>query len=54
MGYTRPDGPFKGAFVKVHYTEYKNGSSQPSWATYKNAFQDEHDLKIFAGVPFDL
>ena len=54
VGYTKPDGPFKGAFVKVHYTEYKNGSSQPSWATYKNAFQDEHDLKIFAGIPFDL
>ena len=54
IGYTRPDGPFKGAFVKLHYTEYKNGSSQPSWVAYKNAFQDEHDWKLFAGIPFDL
>ena len=54
IGYTKPDGCLKGAFVKVHYTEYVNGSSQPSWGTYKNAFQDEHDIKFFAGMPFDL
>ncbi len=54
IGYVKPDGPFKGAFIKLHYTEYKNDSSQPSWVAYKNAFQDEHDLKLFAGVPFDL
>ena len=54
VGYTKPDGPLKGAFVKAHYTEYKNGSSQPSWDPYKNAFQDEHDLKLIAGIPFDI
>lgn len=54
VGYTKPDGPLKGAFVKIHYTEYRNGSRQPSWVTYKNAFQDEHDIKIFAGIPFSL
>ncbi|MDR2488268.1 MAG: OprD family porin [Desulfovibrio sp.] len=54
IGYSKPDAPCQGAFVKVHYTEYKNGSSQPSWAAYKNAFQDEHDIKLFMGIPFDL
>lgn len=54
LGYVKAEAPLKGAFVKLHYTEYINGSSRPSWGTYKNAFQDEHDLKIFAGIPFDL
>ncbi len=54
LGYTHPDGPLKGAFVKLHYTEYVNGSSQPDWSPYHNAFQDEHDIKLFAGIPFSL
>lgn len=54
IGYTKPDGPMKGAFVKVHFTEYRNGTRKGSWDPYKNAFQDEHDIKIFAGIPFDL
>lgn len=54
LHYVRPQGPLKGAFVKVHYTEYRNGTDQPSWAAYKNAFQSERDLKIFMGIPFSL
>ena len=54
LGYTHPEGVFKGAFIKVHFTEYRNGTDKPSWSPYKNAFQDEHDVKIFAGIPFDL
>jgi hypothetical protein len=54
IGYCKPDAPWQGAFVKLHYTEYKNGSSQPSWEAYKNAFQDEHDIKLFMGILFDL
>jgi len=54
LGYVKPDGPLAGAFVKVHYTQYRNGTDQPSWGTYKNGFQSERDLKIFMGIPFSL
>jgi len=54
LGYVKPDGPLKGAFVKLHFTEYRNGTDKPSWEPYKNAFQSEHDIKLFAGIPFDL
>lgn len=54
LGYVKPDGPMKGAFVKLHYTEYRNGTDKPSWTPYKNGFQSEHDIKIFAGIPFNL
>ena len=50
----KPDGPLEGGFVKLHYTEYRNGTSQPSWGTYRNAFQSEHDLKLLIGIPFSL
>lgn len=52
LGYIKPDGPLQGSFVKLHYTEYRNGTSKPSWTTYKNAFQSEHDLKILVGFLF--
>ncbi len=54
IGYTHPEGPLAGAFVKLHYTEYRNGTSLPSWEPYKNGFQSEHDIKLFAGIPFSL
>lgn len=54
IGYVKPDGFLQGAFVKLHFTEYRNGTNQPSWGPYKNAFQDEHDVKVFAGIPFSL
>lgn len=54
IGYTHPEGPLQGAFIKLHYTEYRNGTSLPSWEPYKNGFQSEHDIKLFAGIPFSL
>ena len=54
LNYVKPDGPLEGAFVKLHYTEYRNGTAQPSWGTYRNAFQSEHDLKLLIGIPFSL
>ena len=54
LGYVKPDGPLKGAFVKLHFTEYRNGTDKPSWTPYKNGFQSEHDVKLFIGVPFNL
>ncbi|OXS28669.1 MAG: hypothetical protein BCS36_02200 [Desulfovibrio sp. MES5] len=53
IGYVRPDGPLKGAFVKFHYTEYINGTDDPSW-TYRNAFQSERDFKLLVGIPFSF
>lgn len=54
IDYTHPDGPLKGAFVKLHLTNYTNGTEYPSWAPYKNVFQSERDIKVFAGIPFDI
>jgi hypothetical protein len=53
-GYVKPNGPLQGAFIKLHCTDYRNGTDKPSWTPYKNAFQDERDIKIFAGIPFNL
>ncbi|MDL2272596.1 OprD family porin [Desulfovibrio sp. OttesenSCG-928-I05] len=53
FGYVKPDGPFKGAFVKFHVTEYRNGTHKPSW-TYHNGFQSERDFKCMVGIPFSL
>ncbi len=54
LGYVKPDGPLEGAFVKLHYTEYRNGTDAPSWSVYKNGFQSEHDFKILIGLPFSF
>ena len=54
LGYTVPDGRLKGSAVKAHYTEYRNGTSLPSWTGYKNAFQDERDFKLIVSFPFSL
>ena len=52
LNYTRPSGPLEGAFARLHYTEYRNGTDQPSWVAYRNAFQSERDLKLLIGIPF--
>ena len=54
VGYEKPDGALKGAFVKAHYLIYRNGSHKPDWEPYKNAFQDEYDFKFFMGIPFSI
>ncbi|MDL2321854.1 OprD family porin [Desulfosarcina sp. OttesenSCG-928-B08] len=52
IGYVCPSGPLKDAFVKLHFTEYRNGTSLPDWEPFKNGFQSEHDVKFFAGILF--
>ncbi len=54
LGYIHPHGSLQGAWINLHYTEYWNGSAQPSWVGYQNAFQDERDLKIIAGIPLSF
>ncbi|MFO6423400.1 OprD family outer membrane porin [Motilimonas sp. KMU-193] len=54
IAYTVQDGTFKGTTAKLHYTDYNNKSDQPSWGAFKNAFQDEQDLKLMVIVPFSL
>ncbi|MCE2571031.1 OprD family outer membrane porin [Motilimonas eburnea] len=54
IAYTVQDGSFKGTTAKLHYTKYENESDQPSWGAYKNAFQDEQDLKFMIIMPFSL
>ncbi len=54
LGYTRPEGPLQGAFIKLHYTEYRNGTHKGDWTPYKNGFQSERDFKLFAGIPFNI
>jgi hypothetical protein len=44
--------PLKGASAGLHYTWYVNASKLPSWVGYKNAFQDERDIKLLLCVPF--
>ena len=54
LGYTMPDGFFKGSSAFIHFTEYNNSSSLQSWEGFKNAFQDERDIKILVSIPFSI
>lgn len=54
VGYVKPMGPMKGAFAKLHLTEYRNKTGLPSWDPFKNAFQSERDIILFLGVPLAL
>lgn len=54
LGYTVPDGFFKASSASVHFTEYNNSSHQRSWENFKNAFQDERDIKIMISIPFSM
>lgn len=54
FSYTVPEGFFEGAFASVHFTEYNNASHQRSWEHFKNAFQDERDVKIIISIPFSM
>lgn len=54
IAYTVPEGSFKGTTAKLHYTDYNNKSNEPSWAGFKNAFQDEQDLKLMLIMPFSM
>lgn len=52
IGYIHPSGLLEGSFVKLHYTEYRNGTDKPSWEPFKNGFQSEHDIILQAGLIF--
>lgn len=52
LGYTLQEGRLKGSSFRLHYTEYKNRTSIPSWGAFKNAFQDERDIKLTVIIPF--
>ncbi len=54
LGYTVPDGFFKGSSAFIHFTEYNNSTSLQSWEGFKNAFQDERDIKIMVSIPFSI
>ena len=55
VGYLhKKKGLLEGAWIKAHYTHYTNRTNLPSWEPFKNAFQNERDIKILAGIPFAL
>jgi len=53
--YTIQGGMGKGTLFKLHYTQYDNHSSIPSYGGgYNNIFQDEKDVKFIIIAPFTL
>ena len=54
IGYTVQDGNWKGSSLALHWTNYDNHSGQPSWTNFKNAFQDEHDIKLTMVIPYSF
>ena len=52
--YKVPSGRFKDTSLNIHWTTYKNKTNQRSWEGFKNAFQDEKDIKIFLTMPFSI
>ncbi len=51
LGYVVPYGRLKNTSIRLHYTHYNNKTEQPSWSGFKNAFQDERDLKLIVSIP---
>ncbi|WP_163369616.1 OprD family outer membrane porin [Endozoicomonas acroporae] len=54
VAYTFQDGDWKGTRVAAHMTKYNNRSGLDSWTGFKNAFQDENDLKLSLVVPYSF
>ncbi|MGV3344873.1 OprD family outer membrane porin [Enterobacteriaceae bacterium LUAb1] len=53
--YTIQQGRAKGTLFKLHYTQYHNHTSIPSYSGgYGNIFQDEKDVKFIVIAPFTL
>ncbi|MFS2223508.1 chitoporin ChiP [Pantoea sp. B65] len=53
--YTIPQGGAKGTRFKLHYTQYNNHSTLPSYSGgYGNIFQDEKDVKFIVMAPFTI
>ena len=54
LGYTVPDGFLQGSSAVIHFTEYNNSTNLQSGEGFKNAFQDERDIKILVCFPFSM
>lgn len=55
MIYQIHQGRAKGTLFKLHYTQYNNHSTLPSYTGgYGNIFQDEKDVKFMVIAPFTL
>jgi hypothetical protein len=52
VGYRVSSGFLKDASFSIHYTRYDNQTRLPSWVGFKNAFQDERDLKALLIIPW--
>ncbi|MDR2838039.1 MAG: OprD family outer membrane porin [Azonexus sp.] len=52
IGYTINTGRFSGTQLQLHYIHYDNQTRLPSWTGFKNAFQDERDLKFIISIPW--
>ncbi|MDR2452082.1 MAG: OprD family porin [Candidatus Accumulibacter sp.] len=52
LGYRVQSGALKDASLGIHYTRYDNQTRLPSWVGFKNAFQDERDLKVLLIIPW--
>ncbi len=52
IGYIVQAGPLANSLIKLHYTDYNNRTNLPSWQGFKNAFQDERDIKFTVIIPF--
>jgi hypothetical protein len=52
LGYRVSSGFLKDASFSIHYTRYDNRTHLPSWDGFKNAFQDERDLKVLLIIPW--
>ncbi|GHU06620.1 hypothetical protein FACS1894205_7510 [Alphaproteobacteria bacterium] len=51
ISYIAQDGPLKGASVSLHLMRYYNSTDLPSWTYFRNAFEDEKDMKLFVAIP---
>ena len=51
LSYTVDQGLLEGAVFALHFTRYDNKTTFNSWDPFKNAFQDEHDIKFSLVIP---
>ncbi len=54
--YKVQNGWAEGTRFQLHYTRYDNRTDYASWGDggFKNAFQDEHDIKFTVVAPFSI
>ena len=49
LNYVKPDGPLEGAFVKLHYTEYRNGTRPSRAGAHTGTPSSRARLKLLIG-----